>query len=157
MVNNEVTAVNASVTAQRHQSRLAVVTNGAQISTKINNPQAPSVHVNPKRTLTVTSWQIQIFWTLTREGRNVSAVNDDSTLIYNPSSAVRALIQAIAPDIANNSNGNLSSEEVASRLTDKLVELVGPEGAEKFDQHHNERGEVCSTSGVYPTITQTPF
>jgi len=56
-------------------------------------------------------------------------------------SAIRALIDAIAPDISKNSGGNLTSEEVARRLNDKLAELVEPLYTEK----RNERGEVCST------------
>jgi len=55
--------------------------------------------------------------------------------------AIRALIDAIAPDISRNSGGNLTSEEVARRLNDKLAELVEPLPIEI----RNERGEVCST------------
>jgi hypothetical protein len=67
-------------------------------------------------------------------------------IIYytNKFSALHALIHAVAPDIASNSGGNLSSEEVARRLNDKLAELIGPEGLSSPTEKRNERGEVCS-------------
>src|SRR6266571_2191716 len=60
--------------------------------------------------------------------------------------AILALIQAIAPELANNSGGHLTSDEVANRLTDKLAEIVGQENT--GDEKRNERGEVCSASGM---------
>lgn len=56
--------------------------------------------------------------------------------------ALRALIQAIIPDVSANSDGKLSGDAVA-RLTEKLSELMGPEAAQDFKQNRNERGEVC--------------
>ena len=55
--------------------------------------------------------------------------------------AVLALIQAMAPELANDPGGHLTSDEVADRLTDKLAELVGQEHT--GDEKRNERGEVC--------------
>ena len=65
-------------------------------------------------------------------------------LFSNNFSAIHALIDAIAPDIARNSAGNLTGEEAARRLNDKLAELIGPEGLSDTERR-NERGEVCST------------
>lgn len=50
----------------------------------------------------------------------------------------------MAPDIASNSGGNLSSEEVANRLNAKLGELIEPDGLSSDAENRNERGEVCS-------------
>ena len=65
-------------------------------------------------------------------------------LFANYFAAIHALIDAIAPEIARSSAGNLTGEEAARRLNEKLAELIGPEGLSDTEKR-NERGEVCST------------
>ncbi|KAF9532173.1 hypothetical protein CPB83DRAFT_874093 [Crepidotus variabilis] len=62
--------------------------------------------------------------------------------------SVQSLIHAIAPEIANSSNGQLSSAEVSTRLTDRLIELVGTEGMSSGAEKRNERGELVNEEGL---------